>query len=50
MSFNLQLERFDQFRPTAALLLRKGDEFIETLALNFDAYLFHALDKSVAPQ
>jgi hypothetical protein len=30
--------------------LRKGDEFIETLALNFDAYLFHALDKSVAPQ
>ena len=50
MSFNLQLERFDQFRPAAALLLRKGDEFIEALAHNFDAHLFHALDKSVTAQ
>ena len=49
-SFNLQLQRCNYFTPPAALLLCKGDEFIEAPALNFDAHLFHALDKNVAPQ
>ena len=50
MLFNLQLERCDHFRPAETILLRKGDEFIETHAPNFDAHVFHALDKSIARQ
>jgi len=50
MSFNPQLERFDQFRPTEAVLLCQGCELIETHAFNFDANLFHPLDKGVASQ
>jgi hypothetical protein len=30
--------------------LCKGDEFIEAPTLNFNAHLFHAFDKRVAPQ
>ena len=50
MSFDLQLQRRNYFRPAVALLLRKVDEFIETPTLNFDANLFHSLDKCVAQQ
>ncbi len=49
-SFNLQLERFDQFHPAQPFLLREADEFIETHRLNFDAELFHPIDKGVARQ
>jgi hypothetical protein len=49
-SFDLQLERCDQFCPAQTLLLGKGGELIETHALNFDAHLFHPRDKGVAPQ
>jgi hypothetical protein len=49
-SLDLQLEQFDQLRPTRPLLLRESGEFVETHALNVNAYLFHPLDKGVARQ
>ena len=50
VSFNLPLERFDQFGPALPFLLREADECIEMHALNFDADLFHTLDKGVVRQ
>jgi hypothetical protein len=44
-------DEYEESPPrTGALLLRKSEEFVEALALNFDSHLFHPLDKSVARQ
>jgi len=50
ISFDLQLEGFDQFRPAQPLLLRECVEFVETHALDLNTDLAHPFGKVAACQ
>jgi len=50
ISFDLQLEGFDQFRPAQSLLLRECVECVETHALDLNTDLSHPFGKIAACQ